>query len=55
MNEAYFKNQIDEYLEMARHIKAQRDNAESEERRSLTNELERIFNEINVIKDHFGW
>jgi hypothetical protein len=39
---------------MINHIKEQRSMAEPDERRKLAVELERLFNEINIIEEHLG-
>lgn len=54
MNKEYWENRIAEYQDMIRHIKEQRAMAETEERRALALELERLFNEINIIEEHLG-
>ena len=54
MNKEYWENRIAEYQDMIRHIKEQRALAETEERRALALELERLFNEINIIEEHLG-
>ena len=54
MNREYWENRIAEYQDMIRHIKEQRSMAEAEERRALALELERLFNEINIIEEHLG-
>ena len=54
MKRDYWENRIAEYQDMIRHIKEQRALAETEERRALALELERLFNEINIIEEHLG-
>ena len=54
MDKKYWVARIAEYREMIRHIKEQRSMAEPDERRKLAVELERLFNEINIIEEHLG-
>ena len=54
MNNEYWLNRIAEYRDMIAHIKEQRSMAEPDERRKLAIELERLFNEINIIEEHLG-
>ena len=54
MNNEYWLNRIAEYRDMIDHIKEQRSMAEPDERRKLAIELERLFNEINIIEEHLG-
>lgn len=54
MNNEYWLNRIAEYRDMINHIKEQRSMAEPDERRKLAVELERLFNEINIIEEHLG-
>jgi hypothetical protein len=54
VNNEYWLNRIAEYREMIEHIKEQRSKAEPEHRRELAIELERLFNEINIIEEHLG-
>jgi hypothetical protein len=52
VNKSYWEKRVAEYEDMVRHIKEQRTTAEPEERRKLAQELERLFLEIQIIKDH---
>lgn len=52
-NKDYWARRIYSYKEMIDHIKKQRAMAESDERKKLAAELERLYYEIEVIKGAF--
>lgn len=52
-NKDYWLRRINSYKEMIAHIKEQRAMAEADEKKKLAKELERVFYEIEVIKEAF--
>ena len=52
MNSTYWEKRIRNYEEMIAHIKEQRQHANPADKPRLNIELERLFLEVNVIREH---